>query len=92
MSECLEMLTESRETPNDIVLVQLVSFWLMVDKMSQGPWNVEHAADRQINRAPAAFHINAFESQLIELINKLPAEIYENRMSSLSFSNLSYPE
>ncbi|CRG86500.1 hypothetical protein PISL3812_03506 [Talaromyces islandicus] len=78
MSECLDMLTESNETANDAVLVQLVSFWLMVDKISQGPWNVEHVADKQINRAPTAFYINAFESQLIDLINKVPTELHEN--------------
>lgn len=88
MSECLDVLAESNETPNDIVLVQLVSFWLLVDKMSQGPWTpyTDHAGDKQINRAPIDFHINAFESQLIELINKVPAEMHDNRMDTPSFT------
>jgi hypothetical protein len=82
MSECLDMLSKSSETPNDVVLVQLVSSWLIVDKISQGPWNVEHAGDKQTNRAPPAFHINAFESQLIDLVNRNPKELHENRMNS----------
>jgi hypothetical protein len=53
----------------------------MVDKISQGPWNIDHAGDKQINRAPISFHINAFESQLVELINKVPVELHENRMN-----------
>ncbi|THC94930.1 hypothetical protein EYZ11_005569 [Aspergillus tanneri] len=77
MAECLEVLATSKETPNDAILVQLVSMRLIADKIEQGTGI--NSEPTPITRAPYAWHVTALESQLADLTNRIPSDLLSNQ-------------
>ncbi|OGM51076.1 hypothetical protein ABOM_000196, partial [Aspergillus bombycis] len=79
MEECLNTLSESDESPNDIVLAQITRTRLLADMILQGPWN-ENLYDIDIaSRAPASFHMKAIQTRFQTLKSKIPVDLAENR-------------
>ncbi|KAE8139109.1 hypothetical protein BDV38DRAFT_269986 [Aspergillus pseudotamarii] len=79
MEECLNILSESDESPNDIVLVHIARTRLLADTILQGPWN-DNLHDTDIaSRAPASFHMKAMQTQLQTLKSKIPVDLADNR-------------
>lgn len=76
MTECLEVLSASTETPNDAVLVQLVSTRRITDKIPMGTWNYNDPTPNM--RAPYAWHVKALECQLADMTSRMPLHLHHN--------------
>ncbi|GAD91479.1 glucose-methanol-choline (gmc) oxidoreductase [Paecilomyces variotii No. 5] len=80
MDESLQILAEKQEYPTDIVLVQLVKLQLITEKAAQGPWNQWFAENAHSHEPPPAFYLHALQSQVLEVVNKIPPELQHNEM------------
>ncbi|KAH8432703.1 transcription factor domain-containing protein [Aspergillus melleus] len=86
MTECLDVLSASTETPNDAVLVQLVSTRRITDKIPMGTWN--YSDPNPTMRAPYAWHVKALESQLTDLTSRMPLHLHHNKNVMLFLQHL----
>ncbi|PLB54152.1 hypothetical protein P170DRAFT_346654 [Aspergillus steynii IBT 23096] len=86
MTECLEVLSASTETPNDAILVQLVSIRRITDKIPMGTWNFNDPTP--LMRAPYAWHLKALESQLTDLTSRMPLHLHHNKTATLYLLHL----
>jgi hypothetical protein len=77
MGECLQILDETKECPNDEILVQQVRLQLIVERINLGTWD-EGAEPPEQNREPSPLYLQALHSQLQEVKNKLPPESQNN--------------
>jgi hypothetical protein len=80
MKECLDVLSERKETPNDAVLVQLVQIQLVVDKVIRRSWDESEftAGGSDGPSLPASFFIQTMQQQLRSIRNRTPPELAEN--------------
>lgn len=80
MSECLTALADSNETPNDIVLAQLIRIQLITDGIFREPWNNNEMGSSETDsaRAPSSFYISAINSRLEDVRNQIPPMIRED--------------
>ena len=83
MNQCLELLHEGQECPNDEILVQQVRMRLLVEKASLSMWYDEFMNNAEQKASPLLC-IQAFNSQLQDLKNKIPPPLENNsRLSSI---------
>lgn len=80
MKECLEVLTERKETPNDAVLVQLVQIQLVVDKVIRRSWDESGLATEEGPRLPTSFFIQTMQHQLRSIRSRIPPELADNKV------------
>ncbi|KKK19655.1 hypothetical protein ARAM_001655 [Aspergillus rambellii] len=85
MKECLDILADSKETPNDALLVYMTRACLIADNIMRG---LGHdcdilADDNALSRAPVRFYIKAFQSQFIDLRDQMPPDLCQNKALQL---------
>ncbi|KAF7155365.1 hypothetical protein CNMCM5623_007436 [Aspergillus felis] len=82
MKECLEVLTERKETPNDAVLVQLVRIQLVVDKVIRRSWDESGITAECLDnpRLPTSFFIQTMQQQLQSIKGRIPPELADNKV------------
>ncbi|KAL2816419.1 hypothetical protein BDW59DRAFT_10034 [Aspergillus cavernicola] len=80
MKECLDILAEAKQTPNDAVLVQLVRAQLVVHRLIK-ELELEYDAvdDREHAKAPFYSYIKALRSQIDNVRNLTPPELHQNK-------------
>ncbi|PYH98428.1 hypothetical protein BO71DRAFT_426074 [Aspergillus ellipticus CBS 707.79] len=75
LTECLDVLAQSPESPHDAVLVQLVRIRTLAERVAEGPWNNVSSATP---RAPSSFYQAALQSQFDQLKNQTPTGLATN--------------
>ncbi|GFF37907.1 putative HC-toxin efflux carrier TOXA [Aspergillus udagawae] len=82
MKECLEVLTERKETPNDAVLVQLIRIQLVVDKLIRRSWDESGTTGEGSDspRLPTSFFIRTMQQQLQSIRSRIPPELADNKV------------
>jgi 3-methyladenine DNA glycosylase Mpg len=79
MKECLEVLTERKETPNDAVLVQLVQIQLVVDKVIRRSWDESGlTVEGSDPLLPTSFFIQTMHQQLQRVRSRISPESADN--------------
>jgi hypothetical protein len=79
MKECLEVLTERKETPNDAVLVQLVQIQLVVDKVIRRSWDESGlTVEGSDPWLPTSFFIQTMHQQLQSVRSRISPESADN--------------
>ncbi|KAL4908563.1 hypothetical protein BDW74DRAFT_188498 [Aspergillus multicolor] len=76
MKECIDVLMEANETPNDIVLVQLVRTQLVVDKVFKDLGYYNDAVGDHRN-APLALYLKGLQSELDDIRAHPPSEPFQ---------------
>jgi len=85
LAESLTILSESHETKNDLILVEICRIRLITDKIVQLA-RCEHDTS-QAPQAPLYFHMNAIKLELDELKSKISPNLLQDskpRKSKLS--------
>ncbi|KAF4212986.1 hypothetical protein CNMCM8980_009576 [Aspergillus fumigatiaffinis] len=81
MKECLEVLTERKETPNAAVLVQLVQIQLVVDKVIRRSWDESGlTVEGSEPRLPTSFFIQTMHQQLQSVRSRISPESADNKV------------
>ena len=75
MDDCLDLLLEEKVYATDVFFVQLVKLRLVVERVSQAPWNDGQA---QTGRAPAVFYVKALQERFREVKNGIPSELLQD--------------
>jgi len=82
LDDCLQMLAEQKEHSTDLFLAQLVRLQLIVERVTQAPWNDYGQAESTSSlRAPSNFCLKALQERLSDFKSRSPPEFLQNRMS-----------
>jgi hypothetical protein len=85
LDECLRILEERKEYPTDTLLVYCVRLQLINERVAQAPWNDSYGGAPSTRLAE--FHLNALQSQLETVKQRIPVELQSNsRFPTLSFA------
>lgn len=79
LEESLKILQERQECPNDEMLVQQVRLQLISEKVAHGTWDGS-------TKIPLSFYVKALQSQVQEVIGKLPARLQCNGKPSSTYT------
>ncbi|KAL2858574.1 hypothetical protein BJY01DRAFT_723 [Aspergillus pseudoustus] len=90
MTECLDVLAQTKATPDDAVLVQIVRAQRVVDKVIKGLGNVFDGVDEGYNTGgPLSFYLKGLQSEVDDIRAKMPPELHQN---TIVLAHLSYAE
>ncbi|KAL2869700.1 Zn(II)2Cys6 transcription factor domain-containing protein [Aspergillus lucknowensis] len=79
MTECLDILANARETPNDAVLVQLVRAQRVVDKITKGiGFEYDATVEKNLSGAPFSFYLKGLQSEIDDIRARMPQELHQN--------------
>ncbi|KAL4908420.1 hypothetical protein BDW74DRAFT_175102 [Aspergillus multicolor] len=78
MKECLDVLTQTEESPGDAALVQITRTRLVADQILQGFW-ADGLYGLSSSNARASFHLKALESQLRTNKAEIPPQLTNTR-------------
>ncbi|PYH40801.1 Zn(II)2Cys6 transcription factor [Aspergillus saccharolyticus JOP 1030-1] len=73
MTESVEILSNSNESPHDSTLAYLARSRLLVEHIREGPWNGENSSSSGIPRAPVPFYMSSLQTQLNQLRADIPS-------------------
>jgi len=74
MDECLQVLDERKECPNDEILVQQVRLQLIVEKTTLGPFHDAAIESPENARGPPSLYLETVHGQLLDIKTKLLAQ------------------
>jgi hypothetical protein len=74
MDECLQVLDERKECPNDETLVQQVRLQLIVEKMALGPFHDTAIESPENGKGPLSVYLETVHAQLLDIKTKLIAQ------------------
>ncbi|PYI14319.1 hypothetical protein BO99DRAFT_345357 [Aspergillus violaceofuscus CBS 115571] len=74
MTESVELLSTSTDSPHDATLAHLARVRLLVERIREGPWN-ENSSLTDIPRAPLPFYMSSLQTQLIQLRADVPSAL-----------------
>jgi hypothetical protein len=74
MDECLQVLDERKECPNDEILVQQVRLQLIVEKMALGTFHDPAIESPEHARAPLPLYLETVHAHLLDIKTKLLAQ------------------
>ncbi|KAL3464601.1 hypothetical protein BJX64DRAFT_275790 [Aspergillus heterothallicus] len=90
MSECLDVLANTKATPDDAILVQIVRAQRVVDKVIRTFGNGSEGVDDRTNAgAPLSFYLKGLQSEVDDIRAQMPPELHQN---SIVLSHLYYAE
>ncbi|THV46805.1 hypothetical protein BGAL_0358g00040 [Botrytis galanthina] len=76
--ECLKILSKKPESPNDILMTQIVRLQLIQERVKDAPW-YDTAGDGSIAfKAPAIFYLKALKNQMETFRQQIPNEVREH--------------
>jgi hypothetical protein len=78
LDECLQILSENSEQPNDILLVQYVRLQLIIENLAQAPWHDALPDTTGSMRVPLIFYLKSLQTQLQDFKQKVPLELQQN--------------
>ena len=78
LDECLEVLSERKESSLDDILVQQVRMQTIVEKVTRGPWDCGTVKKAERSSMPQCFYLNALQSQLQEAKAKISPNLKDN--------------
>lgn len=74
--ECLESLEKAQDHPNDISATSLVRLQLIVERISQGPWNTDFGVPEiSSSGPPLMFYVKSLQEQLKIFRRAMPPEV-----------------
>jgi hypothetical protein len=74
MEECLQVLDEIKECPNDEILVQQVRLQLIVEKMALGTFHDAAMESPEHAREPPSLYLETVHTQFLDIKTKLLAQ------------------
>jgi hypothetical protein len=78
MEESLQLLTEKKESPSDVLLALFVRIQLIMERINHAPWN-EGSLDATTSvRAAPFFYVKALQEQIEDFKKGIPTEFRDN--------------